>query len=150
MPPLVDRKIANEYKKAHRAWAKASINLASAKTEFVALLVERRLRGDSNKSLAAEFGLTEQFVNRSLTESAEYKSVLALRREAKQAAENERHTAWVKETRRLIEKADGGADVDDLAAEFGMTARKVRQVIEGCRWVSEERDFPMLAEQCLR
>ena len=94
MPPLVDRKIANDYKKAHRAWAKASINLASAKTEFVALLVERRLRGDSNKNLAAEFGLTEQFVNRSVTESAEYQSVLAARREAKQAAENERHEAW--------------------------------------------------------
>jgi hypothetical protein len=150
MPPLVDRKIANEYKKAHHAWVKASINLASAKTEFVALLVERRLRGDSNKSLAAEFALTEQFVNRSVTESAEYQSVLALRREAKQAAENEQHTAWVKETRRLIEKADAGADVDDLAAEFGMTARAVRQAIERCRWVFEERDFPMLAEQCLR
>jgi uncharacterized protein (DUF433 family) len=150
MPPLVARKISNDYKKAHRVWAKASINLASAKKALVALLIERRLRGDSNKSLAAEFGLTEQFVNRNVVESLEYRSVLAARREAKQAAENERHEAWVEETRRLIEKADAGADVDDLAAEFGMTARKVRHAIERCRWVFEEQEFPMLAEQCLR
>jgi uncharacterized protein (DUF433 family) len=152
MPLLVDRKISRDYAKALSAYLKACTELKSAKTELVALLVERRLRGDSNKSLAAEFGLTEQFVNRSVVDSAEYQSALAARREAKRAADNERHEAWVEETRRLIEKADAGVDVDDLAAEFGMTARKVRQAIERCRWVFALQDpaFQMLAEQCLR
>jgi uncharacterized protein (DUF433 family) len=154
MPPLVARKISRDYAKALNAYLKACTELKSAKTALVALLVERRLRGDSNKSIAAEFGLTEQFVNRRVVESTEYQSALAARREAKRAAEDERyaawHAAWVKETRRLIEKADAGVDVDDLAAEFGMTAQRVREAIEQCRWVFHERDFPMLAEQCLR
>ena len=143
-------KVARDYAAAKAAHAKVVIRLREAKAAIVAAMIERRDRGDSNKDIAAAFGLTAQFVNQSLVRSAEYQNILDTKRKERQAVEKERHAAWVEQTRTLIQKADAGANVDDLSVEFGMTAQTVRGTIERCRWVFEERDFPMLAEECLR
>jgi len=145
-----DKQIARDYARAKAAHANAQDRLRLTKAALVEMLIARRQNGESNNDIAAKFGLTARFVNQSLIRSTEYRTVLETKRKAKQAEQEASHAAWVAETALLIQKADAGADLNELAVEFGMTAHEIRQTIERCRWVFTERDFPMLAAQCLR
>ena len=85
-----DKQIALDYARAYAAYLDAQTHLSKTKTAFVALLVKRRQRGDSNKSLAAEFGLPSQLIHRSVVNSPEYQAVKDAERRAYEAAWRER------------------------------------------------------------
>jgi hypothetical protein len=82
-----DKQIALDYARAYAAYVDAQAHLSETKTAFVALLVERRLRGDSNKSLAAEFKLPAHLIHRSVMGSTEYQAAMDARRRAEEVAD---------------------------------------------------------------
>ena len=58
---------ARKYANAKAAYEKALAKMQKARQELNAELIERRIAGKTNKELAAELGLTVNFVNQSTT-----------------------------------------------------------------------------------
>ena len=54
---------------------------------------------------------------------------------AVQAAREHVENARYDQMKAIIRKADEGTDINDIATQFGMTARRVRHIVKGYRWV---------------
>ena len=128
-------KAARNYAAAKAAHARAVARLQEAHAALDAVLIGRRNNGESNKDIAADLGLTAQFVTVSLGKNAEYQAALDAKRRAMRAAEDERHRVWMECRRTIIQKADAGIDVSALSAQSGLSPRRVQRIIEQDRWV---------------
>jgi hypothetical protein len=71
-----------------------------------------------------------------ITERERLRQILMLaQHKAVQAAREHAEYARYDQMKAIIRKADAGADIDDIATQFGMTVRRVRQIVKGYRWV---------------
>jgi len=76
---------------------------------------------------AAKKPVAERERVRQILMLAQHKAVQA----AREHAENARYD----QMKAIIRNADEGIDINDIATQFGMTPRRVRQIVKGYRWV---------------